>query len=105
MLTRVLWVVAGAAALLIAAGIAMGARFYDGPSDLGPPTPVLVATQTIPAGTPWTTITSNAMYVPSTLPKSAVEEGAIADPQFLTDRVAAAEILPGEMLTAGKFEP
>jgi hypothetical protein len=101
MLTRLLWIVAGAAALLVA----IGARFYDGPSNLGSPTPVLVAQQTIPAGTPGATMTSNAMYVASVLPKSVVEEGAIADPHFLTDRVAAAEILPGEQLTAGKFGP
>src|SRR5262245_53996933 len=67
------------------------------------PTPVLVAKQTIPAGTPGTIVTSNGMYTATTLPKKEVEEGAIADPQFLTGRAASAEILPGQQLTALDF--
>ena len=67
------------------------------------PTPVLVAKQTIPAGTPGTVVTENAMYAPTTLPKKEVEEGALADPQFLTGRAAAAEIFPGQQITAADF--
>jgi Flp pilus assembly protein CpaB len=67
------------------------------------PTPVLVANRTIPAGTPGTIVASQTMYAPTTLPKKEVEEGAIADPQFLTGRAAAAEILPGQQLTALDF--
>ena len=67
------------------------------------PTPVLVAKQTIPAGTPGTIVTDNSMYAATTLPKKEVEEGAIADPQFLTGRAAAAEILPGQQITALDF--
>lgn len=67
------------------------------------PTPVLVAKQTIPAGTPGTIVTGNLMYAPTTLPKKEVEEGAIADPQFLTGRAAAVEILPGQQITAADF--
>lgn len=67
------------------------------------PTPVLVAKRTIPAGTPGTIVTSQLMYAPTTLPKKEVEEGAIADPQFLTGRAAAADILPGQQITAADF--
>jgi len=67
------------------------------------PTPVLVAKQTIRAGTPGTVVTENLMYAPTTLPKKEVEEGAIADPQFLTGRAAAAEIFPGQQITAADF--
>jgi Flp pilus assembly protein CpaB len=67
------------------------------------PTPVLVAKQTIPAGTPGTIVTGQSMYAPTTLPKKEVEEGAIADPQYLVGRAAAAEILPGQQLTALDF--
>jgi Flp pilus assembly protein CpaB len=67
------------------------------------PTPVLIAKQTIPAGTPGTIVANNGMYTPTTLPKKEVEEGAIADPSFLTGRAAAIEILPGEQLTALDF--
>lgn len=67
------------------------------------PTPVLVAKQTIPAGTPGTVVTENLMYAPTTLPKKEVEEGALADPQFLTGRAAAVEIFPGQQITAADF--
>lgn len=67
------------------------------------PTPVLVAKQTIPAGTPGTIVTSSIMYQHTTLPKREVEEGAIADPQFLTGRAAAVDIFPGQQLTAADF--
>jgi Flp pilus assembly protein CpaB len=67
------------------------------------PTPVLVAKRTIPAGTPGTIVTSQLMYAPTTLPKKEVEEGAIADPQYLAGRAAAADILPGQQITAADF--
>jgi Flp pilus assembly protein CpaB len=67
------------------------------------PTPVLVAKQTIPIGTPGTIVTTNVMYEPLTLPKKEVEEGAIADPQYFVGRAAAVEILPGEQITAADF--
>jgi Flp pilus assembly protein CpaB len=63
------------------------------------PTPVLVANRTIPAGTPGTIVASSQMYTPTTLPKKEVEEGAVADPQFLTGRAAAETILPGQQIT------
>ena len=44
------------------------------------PTPVLVAKQLIPAGTPGTLVASQSMYAPTTLPQKEVEVGAIADP-------------------------
>jgi Flp pilus assembly protein CpaB len=67
------------------------------------PTPVLIAKQTIPAGTPGTIVASQGMYAPTTLPRKEVEEGAIADPTYLTGRAAAVEILPGEQITALDF--
>jgi Flp pilus assembly protein CpaB len=67
------------------------------------PTPVLVAKQTIPPGTPGDIVTQNLMYEPVTLPKNEVEEGAIASPTFFTGRAAAVEILPGQQITAASF--
>ncbi|MGH7539413.1 MAG: Flp pilus assembly protein CpaB [Gemmatimonadota bacterium] len=67
------------------------------------PTPVLVAKQTIPAGTPGTIVTGSQMYAATTLPKKEVEEGAVADPQFFVGRAAAIEILPGQQITATDF--
>ena len=67
------------------------------------PTPVLVAKQYIPAGTPGTLIASGPMYAPTTLPRKEVEVGAISDPQYLAGRAASAEIFPGQQFTALDF--
>jgi len=67
------------------------------------PTPVLVAKQLIPAGTPGTLIASGPMYAPTTLPRKEVEVGAISDPQYLSGRAASAEIFPGQQFTAVDF--
>jgi Flp pilus assembly protein CpaB len=67
------------------------------------PTPVLVAKQTIPVGTPGTLVTSGLMYEPVTLPKNQVEEGAISDPTYFTGRAASVDILPGQQITAVDF--
>jgi Flp pilus assembly protein CpaB len=67
------------------------------------PTPVLVAKQLIPAGTPGTLVASQSMYAPTTLPQKEVEIGAIADPSYLSGRAAAVEIFPGQQFTATDF--
>ena len=67
------------------------------------PTPVLVAKQYIPAGTPGTLIASGPMYAPTTLPRKEVEVGAISDPQYLSGRAASLEIFPGQQFTATDF--
>jgi Flp pilus assembly protein CpaB len=67
------------------------------------PTPVLVAKQYIPAGTPGNLIASAPMYAPTTLPRKEVEVGAISDPQYLSGRAASAEIFPGQQFTATDF--
>ena len=67
------------------------------------PTPVLVAKQYIPAGTPGTLIASGPMYAPTTLPNKEVEVGAISDPQYLSGRAASAEMFPGQQFTATDF--
>ncbi len=67
------------------------------------PTPVLVAKQYIPAGTPGTLVASGPMYEATTLPRKEVEVGAIADPQYLAGRAASAEIFPGQQFTATDF--
>jgi Flp pilus assembly protein CpaB len=67
------------------------------------PTPVLVAKQLIPAGTPGTLVASQAMYAPTTLPAKEVVVGAISDPAYLSGRAAAADIFPGSQFTAASF--
>ena len=67
------------------------------------PTPVLVAKQLIPAGTPGTLVASQGMYAPTTLPRKEVEVGAISDPQYLSGRAASVDIFPGGQLTSADF--
>jgi len=63
------------------------------------PTPVLVAKQLIPQGTPGTLVASQSMYAPTTLPRKEVEVGAISDPAYLNGRVAVGDIFPGQQIT------
>jgi Flp pilus assembly protein CpaB len=67
------------------------------------PTPVLVAKQVIPKGTPGQLVASQTMYQATTLPAKEVDVGAISDPQFLAGRATAAEIFPGQQLTDADF--
>jgi len=67
------------------------------------PATVLVAKQLIPHGTPGRLITSRSMYATTTLPPEKVEVGAISDPAYLSGRIAAADIFPGQQLTATDF--
>ncbi len=67
------------------------------------PTPVLVAKQLIPKGTPGNIVASQSMYAPTTLPRKEVEVGAIADPSYLAGRAASADIFPGQQFTATDF--
>lgn len=67
------------------------------------PTPVLVAKQLIPKGTPGSIVATSGMYTATTLPKRDVTVGAIADPSYLAGRAAAVDIFPGSQLTAAAF--
>jgi Flp pilus assembly protein CpaB len=78
-------------------------RYRDRVSGENAPTPVLVAKQLIPAGTPGTTVATKGMYAPTTLPAKEVEVGAIADPAYLSGRAAATDIFPGQQFTATDF--
>jgi Flp pilus assembly protein CpaB len=100
------WAIAvGAAAVVLAAILLIVYldRYRARVSGENAPTPVLVAKQLIPAGTPGTLVASRAMYAPTTLPRKEVEVGAIADPQYLSGRAAAADIFPGQQFTALDF--
>ncbi len=78
-------------------------RYRDRVGGENAPTPVLVAKQLIPAGTPGTLVASQSMYAPTTLPQKEVVVGAISDPAYLSGRAAAADIFPGSQLTATSF--
>jgi Flp pilus assembly protein CpaB len=78
-------------------------RYRDRVGGENAPTPVLVAKQLIPAGTPGSLVASQSMYAPTTLPQKEVVVGAISDPSYLSGRAASAEIFPGSQLTAAAF--
>ena len=67
------------------------------------PTPVLVAKQLIPQGTPGSLVATNSMYAATTLPAKEVEVGAVADPSYLAGRAAATDIFPGQQITSTDF--
>ena len=67
------------------------------------PTPVLVAKQLIPTGTPGSIVATKSMYAPTTLPQKEVEVGAVADPSYLAGRAAAVDIFPGQQITSTDF--
>jgi hypothetical protein len=66
-------------------------------------TPVLVAKQLIPKGTPGSVVATNGMYAATTPPVEEVEVGAVADPSYLNGRAVAVDILPGEQIVASDF--
>jgi Flp pilus assembly protein CpaB len=78
-------------------------RYRSRVSGENAPTPVLVAKQLIPQGTPGNLIATQSMYAATTLPRKEVEVGAIADPSYLAGRAAAADIFPGQQFTATDF--
>ena len=67
------------------------------------PTPVLVAKQLIPQGTPGSIVASSAMYQATTVPQKDVQVGAISDPSYLAGRAAASNVFPGQQLTTTAF--
>jgi pilus assembly protein CpaB len=67
------------------------------------PTPVLVAKQVIPQGTPGGTVATQGMYTATELPAKEVEVGAISDPAILAGQAAATDIYPGQQLTSADF--
>jgi Flp pilus assembly protein CpaB len=78
-------------------------RYRDRVGGQNAPTQVLVAKQTIPRGTPGNIVASKGMYEALTLPRKDVEVGAVADPQYLAGRAAAADVFPGQQITATDF--
>jgi Flp pilus assembly protein CpaB len=78
-------------------------RYRSRVSGENAPTPVLVAKQLIPQGTPGSVVASQGMYTASTLPAKEVEVGAISDPSLLTGQAAAADIFPGQQFTSADF--
>jgi pilus assembly protein CpaB len=67
------------------------------------PMTVLVAKSLIPRGTSGTLIAQQHLYQVTSVPQSQLKALAIADPAALSGSVTAADVFPGQQLTAGDF--
>jgi Flp pilus assembly protein CpaB len=97
-----------AAVAAILAGILLFAfvqRYRTNQSSSSATTPVFVARSLIPQGSSADLIASQQLLQRTTLRGSQVQTGAIADPSVLHGQVAAANIYPGQQVTAADFTP
>lgn len=67
------------------------------------PVSVLVAKSLIPKGTPGDVVGTSAEFQVASIPRDQVKQGAFVDPKSLTGRVAAADVFPGQQITAADF--
>jgi Flp pilus assembly protein CpaB len=92
------------AAVLAAIALLVYLNQYRNSVDTGAqPLSVLVAKSLIQKGTPGNVVGTTDLYQVSSIPKSQVKSGAFVDPKTLTGKVAAADIYPGQQLTATDF--
>jgi Flp pilus assembly protein CpaB len=67
------------------------------------PMSLLVAKSLIQKGTPGDVVGTSSLFQVSSIPRSQVKTGAFVDPKTLTGKVAAADVYPGQQLTATDF--
>lgn len=98
-------IIAGAiAAALAIILLVVYLRSYRSSVDSGKrPETVLIAQKLIPRGTSGTLIARQGLYLRTTVQKDELKLNAIQDPAALNDRVAAADIFPGQQLTQNDF--
>lgn len=80
-------------------------QYRDNVNKDGVPTPVLVATQIIEQGASGDTIGEAGLFKADDVPRAQLKTGAITDAAALRGKVAVADILPGQQLTAADFRP
>jgi pilus assembly protein CpaB len=97
--------VIAAVSALIAAGIIAYAlsRYRDNVNATGTQQTVLVATQQIEKGTAGDEIGVGQFFKPTKVLSKQVLAGAFTDPAALHGQIAAADIYPGQQLTASEF--
>jgi len=95
----------GAAAALLAAILLIVYinRYRSSLNSNVAPTPVLVAKRLIPKGTPVSIMAPQGLYQLTTVPKKDVKDGAVVDPATIKNRIAVADILPGQQFTVADF--
>ena len=105
MVGRVLLIIA---ALVVAGlGVLLVFLYAQGADDRAiaelEPTPVLVVTQAVPAGTPVATAVEDGAFELVDRPINAVPEGALADTADVLDTVTLLDLYPGEILLEQKL--
>jgi Flp pilus assembly protein CpaB len=71
----------------------------------GVPTPVLVAKQLIEQGASGESVGAKSLFETTNVPRDQLKDGAVTDAATLRGKVAVADILPGQQLTAKDFTP
>lgn len=92
---------AGIAALMLMLFLS---RYRESVSGAAAPTPVIVATSLIEKGTSGDVLAEKGQFETVTRAAEHVKEGAVADPATLAGKVAAADIYPGQQITADAFK-
>lgn len=96
-------VVAGVVALLAGGMVLLFLSSYrDNVTDSSPAT-VLVANSLIEKGSSGDVVVSKNMYETTTVKKSDLKSGAIADPEVLKGRITARDVYPSQQLTSQDF--
>lgn len=95
----------GASAALLAAILLLVYlnRYRESLSASAQPNPVLVANRLIPKGSSTAVIAGKGHFETVMVAKDQLKEGAVSDPAALKDRVAVADIYPGQQITAADF--
>ena len=70
----------------------------------GVPTPVIVAKQLIEQGASGDSVGAKSLFETTNVPRDQLKDGAVTDPAALRGKVAVADILPGQQLTAKDFK-
>lgn len=80
-------------------------QYRDSVNKDGVPTPVIVATQLIEQGASGETIGEARMFRSDEVPRDQLKKQAVTDAAQLRGKIAVADILPGQQLTAADFKP
>lgn len=80
-------------------------QYRDNVNKDGIPTPVLVADKLIEQGASGDTIGAGGLFKADEVPRDQLKAGAVTDAGTLRGKVAVADILPGQQLTAADFKP
>lgn len=79
-------------------------QYRQNVEDGGVQTPVLVAQQLIEQGASGDSVGADGLFKTADVPRDEVKDGAVTDSATLRGKVAVADILPGQQLTAKDFK-